>query len=438
MAEHGQVILFEHVTPPPRHRGSEPGLFFSQTTSLPAGRQAARVQVMLPPDLPGAAELWVELRHAKGGAAVTRRSWPVDGRLVEMADHLMLHYVVTHPARVEIRAGVTGADAAGFRMRALKIKRADRGDPADWRSTHGAPATWPLDRLRNVAIGLSGACPASCIHCPTNKPWLPVPRGQVMPDHIFDRLVQGLVDAALPVTEQFALGLFGEPMLDRQIAPRLRRLKAVAPETPIVINTTGAVLGPRQEEALHVADIVAIHIESLVPETYERIMAPLKFHRVLANIERIAGMLGPRAVLSLPVHRDNLAEMPAIEAWWRALGGGGVHHQVFSNRLSMAKAVLDLHLSPVAGACTQDLVQDLIIDWDGRILTCCSDFAKRTNLGSLATSTLPELIADRRRQLFQQMLLNRDWQRAVVCRTCLFDDPVALQDGLAQARAAAG
>ena len=52
-----QAILYEHVTPPPRHRPwlADPagaGEFFAEEASLPAGHHAARAQVMLPPEPP--------------------------------------------------------------------------------------------------------------------------------------------------------------------------------------------------------------------------------------------------------------------------------------------------------------------------------------------------------------------------------------------------
>lgn len=435
MVQAGAGVPYEHVTPPPRHRGPEPGVFFTDRFNLPEGRYAARVSLMIPPKPPPGAELSVAIRYLDAPRAVVEQGWPIDHRLSDRADDLVLEFSLPLPARLEMRASVTGP-AEDVWMRAVKIQRTDRGTPPDWGSTRGSLNAWPLDRLRNVVVGISGTCPASCIHCPTNKDWLRVPRGQAMPEAIFERLVDGLAACRLPVTDAISFGLFGEPMMDRDLAQRIRRLRAVVPDTRYVINTTGAVLGPRQVEAMHEASLVAIHIESLIPETYDRIMAPLRLARVRPNIERIVGALGTRATLSLPVHRDNIAEIPAIEDWWRGMGGGEIYHQPFSNRLTMARDVLDLHLSPVTGACTQDLAYDLIIDWDGRLLTCCSDFRKQTNLGSLATATLPEIIADARRQMFQRMLRKREWQRIGVCRTCLFDDPAGMNAAMAAARTA--
>ena len=210
------------------------------------------------------------------------------------------------------------------------------------------------------------------------------------------------------------------------------------PGVPITVSTTGAAFVPRQAAVVEAADAIAVHVESLVPETYGRLMAPLRLASVLPRIEALVALAGRKAVLALPVHSLNVAEVPALEAWWRGLAGGRVDHQPFTNRAAMTPGVLGMHLSPVTGACTQDLAYDLILDWDGRLLTCCNDFPKRSDLGSLATADLPDLLDDQRRQRLFRQLRNREWQQIQGCRTCLFDDPAATRLAMQGARAAPG
>jgi radical SAM protein with 4Fe4S-binding SPASM domain len=447
-ARQGQAIVFEHVTPPSCWRPplADPGgagFFFAQRTRLPAGAFAARFQIMLPfaaPPPAGARVVMEVLRlDADPPEFAARGVWSADaaGFAEREADRLMLDFALEAEAPVEVRSWAS-ADAGAYRLRAVKVQRADRGAAAlDWSGTHGTLDRWPLDRIRNVVVGNSGVCTASCLHCPTNKPWLPVARGEVMPDRVFDRLLQGLVECGLPITGAIGFGLFADPLTDRQLARRIRQVKAALPGVPVTVSTTGAAFAPRQAEVVEAADAIGVHVESLVPETYERLMAPLRFDRVIPRVEALVRLAGPKARLAVPVHRENLADVPALEAWWAGLGGGAVTHQPFSNRLSAAPEVLGLHLSPVAGACTQDLAYDLVVDWDGRLVNCCSDFARASDLGSLQRSTLPELIADARRERLFRLLRERDWQRIEGCRTCLFDDPVATQDAVASARAAA-
>jgi hypothetical protein len=426
-----QDVVFEVVTPPPRFRpmGSEAagaGPFYTETTMLPAGLFQARFQVMLPEPPPIGAELVVSLREAEAPEPFARRRTRIDPWVVATgADWQMLEFSLAAPARV-VLFGHISAGAAQTRMRAVKIQRIPAlGAVMDWQGTHGSIETWPLTALRTVTIGNSGVCTASCLHCPTNKPWLPAPRGEPMQPAIFARIVEGLAACGLPIRGGITLGLYADPMTDRHLSARVRQLKETLPGVPVTISTTAAAFAARHEEAVALADGIGVHIESLVPETYDRLMAPLRFARVKPRIEALVRQAGRRAHLSLPLHRANRAEVPAMRAWWASLGGGTVMPQPFSNRLSSAPEVLGLHLAPVTGACTQDLAADLIIDWDGRLLACCNDFGKASDLGSVAERDLPALIADQRRARMFRLLKGRDWQAMGICRGCLFDDPVA-------------
>lgn len=442
------AILHEHVTPPPRLRPppadpAGPGHFYREPLRLPAGRHVARFQAMLPPapPPPGGVRLAVEILRLDGErpTSVARRAWTVDaGFDPATADHLMLEFALEAELPVLLRAWAS-AQAGGFRMRAVRIRRAGPGGggAAGWHGTDARLDRWPLERIRHVTIGNSGACTASCLHCPTNKAWLEVPRGAVMSDRIFGRLVEGLATCGLPVEGPIGFGLFGDPLLDRNLAARIRRVKAALPGVPVTVSTTGAAFVPRQEPVLEAADSIGVHVESLVPETYERLMAPLRFDAVIPRVERLVRLAGPKAVLALPVHRLNVAEVPRLEAWWRSLGGGRVEHLPFTNRAAMTPGVPEMHLAPVAGACTQDLASDLVVDWDGRLVTCCNDFPRRGDLGSLATATLPELLADARRERLYRLLKGREWQRIEGCRTCLFDAPAETRAAVRRAREAA-
>jgi pyruvate-formate lyase-activating enzyme len=441
VAAEGQIILHEHVTPPPRHRPpladpSGPGYFFAERVRLPAGHHAARFQVMLPPEPPQGAELVIGIRRQDGGQFAARGTWTIDAEFVTLADHLILEFRLEAPQEVELWLWASAA-AGRFRLRAVKVQRADQGDAADWSGTHGQLDRWPLDRIRNVVIGNSGICTASCLHCPTNKPWLQAPRGEVMPERIFDRLLEGLAGCGLPITGAIGFGLFGDPLIDRNLASRIGRLKAALPGVPVTVSTTGAAFVPRQAAVVEVADSIAVHVESLMPEVYERLMAPLRFATVMPRVAALLALAGRKAVLAVPVHRQNQAELAALEAWAIGLGARGVDFQPFTNRAAMTEGVLEMHISPITGACTQDLAYDLIIDWDGRLLTCCNDFPKRSDLGSLTTAALPVLLKDQRRHLLFRQLRNRDWQQIEGCRTCLFDDPAATREAVQAARAAA-
>jgi hypothetical protein len=228
-------------------------------------------------------------------------AWLIDPATPELADHLYLSYTLTEPAEVRLLCRAS-TRCGEFFLRAAKIQRVETGEPTDWSSTHFELGRWPLDGIRTINLGISGVCPASCVHCPTNKSWLDAPRGEVMSEPIFERLVEGLAACGLPVNE-ISLGPFGDPLTDRRLGERMLRLKAARPEVKLTIATTGAAYTPRQEAAIQAADGVAVHVESIDPTVYNRLMAPLRFEQVRPRIEALVRVAGHKATLAVPVHK---------------------------------------------------------------------------------------------------------------------------------------
>ena len=438
----GQNIVFEHVTPPPRHRPPSadpggPGAFFTQDIALPAGTLAARFNVMVPPDLSEGTRVTIEIR-GRGSAdrgILTSGQWDIDEGSVALADHLVLAFRLEEPAVVGIRVASASRVAQHY-LRAVKIQKVDGLRRLDWAGTHARHDLWPLDRIRWVMIGNSAAGPD------VDLPRLAVPApqptagGEVMSERIFEKLMCGLATCGLPVGG-ISFGLHGDPLVDRRLANRIRRLRAALPSVRVTVNTTGAAFSARQEEVVAAADAISVRVESLDPATYDLLMAPLRFADVIPRVEHLVEVAGTKAQLVHAVHRRNQHEIAGLEAWWARLGGGGVQHLPFTNRTAMTEAALGSHLAPVTGACTQDLAADLIVDWDGRILGCCSDIARRSDLGSLATAELADILADKRRQRFFRLLRNREWQQIERCRTCLYDDPAATAAAVVASRTAA-
>jgi radical SAM protein with 4Fe4S-binding SPASM domain len=415
------------------------GYFFADHGELPAGLHAARFQVMAPPGLPEGVRIALEIRRTDrpGGDFLARGEREVDAEFDARADHLLLAFHLPEPAPVELRCWASAA-SGHFHLRALKVKRADQGELEDWAWAHDTTSTWPLSHLDSVVIGNAGQCNASCSHCPTNKAWLQVPAGEVMPEAIFTRLVDGLAEAALPIRGPVAFGLHGESFLDRDLATRVQRVKQALPGARVVVNTNGSIFSaavPRHREVAEAADVLAVHVESLDPARYGRLMAPLRLERTLRSVARLVEAAGPKAHLVVPVHAENLAEIPALEAWWHGLGGGGpVVALPFTNRGQTSPGVLALHLAPIPGHCRQEVTQSLVVDWDGQVLACCQDFARETDLGSLARQTVPEVLADARRRRMYRLLQDQDWAGQPHCRHCLFDDAPAVAARVAAQR----
>ena len=186
----------------------------------------------------------------------------------------------------------------------------------------------PSDYIRNLIIGTTGVCNASCIHCPTNKIFPSARWTGDMSMGLFSSLVDQILAAEMFITGYISLGLFGDGLVDRYVVDRASRLHAAFPYASLHVNTNGAAYNPRRHASLaSLVDTLAIHIETLDEEKYARIMEPLKLPNVLPKIRRMIEDMPAIATIVSPVHRDNVDELPLIKAYFN---NRGVQDMIFT------------------------------------------------------------------------------------------------------------
>jgi radical SAM protein with 4Fe4S-binding SPASM domain len=219
-----------------------------------------------------------------------------------------------------------------------------------------------------------------------------------------------------------ALGLHAEPFADPFLVARARKIRELFPSSNFFINTNGAHFSERRHgELFKYVNCVGVHIESLDPEKYNTLMAPLKLKSVLPKVEKMVAMGGDKVSLVIPIHKKNVDEYPELRAWWQSLGGGTIVPLPFTNRGALREEILEYHLFAEPGICRQRVAFDFIIDWDGEVLSCCQDFSKKSGIGDLREQTVAEVVfSKKRRDLFDD-LKNQRWGKLEMCRNCLFD-----------------
>ena len=290
--------------------------------------------------------------------------------------------------------------------------------------------------LREIIIGTTGQCNASCIHCPTNKiATAHVPR-KPMAMPLFESIVQGVVDMKLAITGQIAFGLQGDALLDPFIVERVKLVKAKLPDVLIAINTNAAAFNKaRHAEIRDYVDSITIHCESLDETTYDTLMAPLRLKNVFPKYGQMIEAFPGKIRVSVPVSRKNLAEIKDIKAKWLAMGASDVIYDPLASRCIDDHGLYDeLALSPVIIACKSDLLDYLVVDADGMVLACCQDFERIEPIGDIARDGFRATLESLERRQFAQLLdENRHGERKT-CSKCFgdmrtenfpFDHPIA-------------
>lgn len=277
--------------------------------------------------------------------------------------------------------------------------------------------------LRMVIMGTIGICNASCMTCPTGKPETDhVPRVP-MSMELFEKIIRSISDLGLSVTDQISFGLFGDGLVDPFVVQRAALARSLLPEAPIVVNTNGAAYNRKRHSKLR-ADIsaVSIHVESLNPETYHKQMHPLRLDRVLPKLEQILEDFRGKVFVSVPVSRMNIRELPSIRKFFLDRGATSVVFDPISNRCGKdLEKFRSIALDPSPIRCPSEILNDLIVDCDGRVLVCCQDFSRVEPIGNLTDETLAEVLTNQRRRAVREIFDNGRHTEMATCANCYAD-----------------
>jgi hypothetical protein len=161
----------------------------------------------------------------------------------------------------------------------------------------------------------------------------------------------------------------------------------------------------------------------MVPETYARLMAPLRLERVMPKVEQLIEDFGEDLYVSVPVSRANQDELPAILSYFYERNILKVGLDGLSSRCASDRTVFDsLALGPVPIRCSPNVVNDLLVDSDGLVMICCQDFERVDSIGDLSKETLASVLTNMARRTVHEQFANGRHEELQTCSRC-FGDP---------------
>jgi MoaA/NifB/PqqE/SkfB family radical SAM enzyme len=398
------------------------GTFFAEVLHLASGRFAARAQIMFSEFAAGEV-VRITARNVATSQILAEVVLTADlARRVE-GDEIYLSFSMPQPGHVEIAGHVT-ANRDSTLLRLLTVLDEPNGKRA--RSDFFFPDTEPasIAELKEVSIGTTGICNASCVHCPTNKKSFHMPHGR-MSESLFEKIIIGLHDGGFK--GEIFFGLFAEPLEDPLLLDRTKLIKKLLPESPVSIATNGALFDPiKHADIFDFVDHIAVHVEAIDPAVYNYLMHPLKAERVLPKIRSMIGTAKQknRDVLSIttPVHKGNIAEVRAISVFCHEFG---LHSNftALSSRAWEGGIYPKLAIAPTGGLCRPTtMVTSMFIDFDGLVLPCCYDFSRSLPLGNLTHQTFDEVFASPEWDAMYGVFKRGEWSTREACGRCRADD----------------
>jgi radical SAM protein with 4Fe4S-binding SPASM domain len=391
---------------------------------LPPGAYAARVQIIFSEAAAGET-VRIGLRSLAEGDDLDHLELKASPENALVLDNLYLRFRLTAEQTIEIY-GHAEANCASTLLRFITLVSADEGDDAESFAFQGFHQPSIKD-LKCVIFGTTSVCNASCLHCPTNKEYLRnFPHGW-MNLELFTKILHELAEGGFPGWLLF--GLFGEPLEDPLLQPRLRLIKQLLPEARISIATNCGVYEPQKHAAVvELADDIGVHVEGISPEVYDRFMHPLKAERVFPKIVSLLSVAKDKKVhITTPVHKGNLAELPAIVKYFEGYGAGEPHFTQIGNRSWKDGPWSQLSLLPVGGYCIPDDLKTFVVDWDGAVLGCCQDFSKSARLGDLTQQSVAEILNGKAWLEMFEIHRTKNWCQKEACRHCRTDEYDSVQ-----------
>lgn len=420
----------------PVRSASEGGVFFREQLDLAAGPHTLRLQVQLPQQ---AVEqtLQIQLAGPAGETLATCELSTAAPEAMHSADRLYLQFSLEQAGQVTVE-GTASSHASTTHLRFLTQAPISSPQGQEARFRFFPDMDVAALTFNNVIFGTTAICNANCFHCPTNKAYTRAQAKGHMDGDLFERILIQLAELQFKGGVMF--GLFGEPLQDPLLLDRLKLVRRHLPESHISVSTNAGVYDPaKHREAMALVNDLAVHIEGVSPAVYNASMKPLKTTRTFPRVEALIDDRADRYThVVTPVHRRNLDEVALIRDQWETRRGiGGTHFTPLMNRAGQGKAFDDVCLDPQATACSPDILRDLIVDWDGAVLTCCQDFHRQGIIGDLSRQTLQEFVISQRRRQMAEALNEKSWNTIPICAGCK-NDCQATVDGLIADRMSGG
>jgi len=228
-------------------------------------------------------------------------------------------------------------------------------------------------RCYSLMIELSSICNARCVFCP--YPEMKREK-RLMGDELFNIVLRRLQEEQIrpPLIDLFDIG---EPLLDRDLCNRVRKLKAIFPSSATRITTNFSVANEARIEEILDCGLDSIHISlnASSPATYEKLMG-LHYDKTKKNLERLLrrrdAIRSPlKVMLSMVLYKDNAREAPEFVKTWeknvdsiciqRAIDWGGLVDvgQPYPPGMRVYPC--------------NDLFERIVILSNGEIALCCQD-----------------------------------------------------------------
>lgn len=260
-------------------------------------------------------------------------------------------------------------------------------------------------------------CNAACVFCP--YPTMTRRKGAMSM-----RLFTKIIDEAIthPRIDHYTLTGLGEPLVDPEIANRVRYIRDLMPGVVIDLYTNGSLLHEQMVEDLIFAgtSVIYVSLNAVRASQREQAMGLHDFDKVVAYIDRALELVkGTRTrVVVKAIQEKDLLEHGDAEDFLARWGGptaqgGNAFLHLEGN---WAGAMYPVRVNPTS-ACSRAL-NEIMVMWDGRVSLCCFDGEGQVVFGDLNKQTIKEVFESERAQEYRRAHVEGRRGELPLCDNC--------------------
>lgn len=211
------------------------------------------------------------------------------------------------------------------------------------------------------------------------------------------------------------LNYYGEPLLNTEL-PKMIKYLHDNDTIDIMINTNGTHLTPEMSKDLIDAGItrIIISVDSIVPETYEKLRVGAKLDKVIQNIKDLIKIRGNQ---TYPMIRIQKIRLPATEFenqdYLDCFTNLGVDYVAFNSYKE--KNPTDVNFK--SESCSQPF-QRILVDHNLNLHCCCSDQGNQYIIGNIKDITIRKAWTSQKMKVIQHLSRSKELYKLPCCSIC--------------------
>jgi len=261
-----------------------------------------------------------------------------------------------------------------------------------------------------VRIETTNACNAKCVICPHRAMQRPV-------CHMDDALYEKIIDECSKYNcGNVHLHNFGEPLLDKNLAKRVRYAKQKGIKRVAIFSNGSLLTADKANELVDAGlDRIKVSFDGATQEEFERIRPPLKFDIIIENIKELVRIRNlKKSQLKIKVAccstSDKSETIRSLENCVDGFSFGKIHNWTDTGMDHAEKSAIRKPCSRVWRTFT--------VLSSGKAALCCLDYEGQVILGDLNTASISEIWNDESYRKIRLLHKTAQQDQIVICKSC--------------------